>query len=626
MTPEELSRIRGIYEQALSMSASVRDAFLRGACQEREDVRVEVEKLLHAHDNIPTWMERPVLGAAGALQPPRAPGLEGRNIGGYTLVREIGRGGMGVVYLAERSDDTFRRQVAVKLLLPAAGSDDIIARFQQERRILASLEHPHIAKLLDAGATEEGWPYFVMEFVEGQPIDRWCDERKLNISQRIELFRSVIDAVEYAHRHLVVHRDLKPGNIFVTGDGVVKLLDFGIAKVISDPLNGEAETLTLAHMMTLGYASPEQVNGSVITTQSDVYSLGVVLYELLTGHKPYRLASAAAHEISRVIADVEPARPSDVVTQSESASARDRVEITPEYVSATREGDPNRLRKRLAGDLDAIVMMALRKEPERRYGSVASLADDLQRHLEQRTIRAREASLWERFGRFRHRNFGGFALGGVVVLLIFFGVTSVVVQLRHDIEAAERNPRLDTFPLPFWLFGLGLGICAFGSSVAFARISGAMPRISAPGGKPLRFAGMAGGLIWAAASTLTWSIGRSHGWWSSRISGQPDPLWLLKPPDFGTCVAFGGAALWTLYMTGRRLGRLAQLAGLVLLGLGKAMADRLLFGKVIPALTFAPGAVPFWFSAAVAAAAAWIGLCVMHLAARRDLPRVQKKA
>lgn len=619
MTPEELSQIRGIYEQALPMSPPARDAFIRGACQGREDLRSEVERLLRAHENVPTWMDRPILEAAGPFGPPPVPKLEGHNIGGYTLIREIGRGGMGVVYLAERSDETFHRRVAIKLL-PGAGSDDIIARFQQEIRILASLDHPHIAKLLDAGATKEGWPYFVMEFVEGQPIDRWCDERKWNISQRIELFRSVIAAVEYAHRHLVVHRDLKPGNIFVTGDGVVKLLDFGIAKVISGPA-GEAETLTLAGMMTLGYASPEQVNGSAITTQSDVYSLGVVLYELLTGHKPYHLASAAAHEISRVIAEVEPARPSDVVTRSERTSAPDRMEITAEQLSATREGDPNRLRKRLAGDLDAIVMMALRKEPERRYGSAASLADDLQRHLEQRIIRAREASLWERIGRFRRRNFEGFAAGGVIVLLIFFGVASVVVQLRHDIEAAERNPRLDTFPLPFWLFGLGLGMCAFGSSVAFARISGAMPRMGAPGGKPLRFAGIVGGFIWAAASTLTWSIGRSHGWWSSRISGQPDPLWLLRPPDFGTCVAFGGAISWTLYMTRRRFGWVGQAAGLLLLGLGKALGDRILFGEIIPALTFGPGAVSFPFTAAVAAAAGCIGLFVMHLAAKSESQR-----
>ena len=251
--------------------------------------------------------------------------MEGRILSGYTLVREIGRGGMGSVYLAERSDETFHRQVAIKLILPPAGSAQVIARFQQEREILASLDHPNIAKLLDAGVTDEGWPYFVMEFVEGRPIHRWCDERRLNISQRIELFRGVIDAVRYAHRHLVVHRDLKPGNIFVTNDGVVKLLDFGIAKVLSSTDAERApDTVTLAGMMTPEYASPEQVKGAAITTLSDVYSLGVVLYELLTGHRPYLLLSAAVHEMARVIVEVEPARPSDVVTTSTPPSGRDR--------------------------------------------------------------------------------------------------------------------------------------------------------------------------------------------------------------------------------------------------------------------------------------------------------------
>jgi serine/threonine protein kinase len=621
MTPEELSRVRGIYERALPMGASTREAFIREACQERYDLRSEVERLLRAHENIPTWMERPIWEAAGPLAPPPVAKLEGHNIGGYTLVREIGRGGMGVVYLAERTDETFHRRVAIKLMLPGAGSGDIIARFQQERRILASLDHPHIAKLLDAGATEEGSPYFVMEFVEGQPIDRWCDERKLNISQRIELFRNVIDAVEYAHRHLVVHRDLKPGNIFVTSEGEVKLLDFGIAKLISSP-TGEAETLTLAHMMTLGYASPEQVNGCAITTQSDVYSLGVVLYELLTGHRPHRLESAAVHEMSRVIAEVEPARPSHVVTQSERVSARDRVEITPEYVSATREGDPNRLKKRLAGDLDAIVMMALRKEPERRYGSAASFDDDLQRHLEQRSIRAREASLWEHLVRFRRRNFAGFAVSGVVVVLIFSGLASVLFQARHEVDAAQRNPGMSPFFLPFWLYALGLCVCAAGTSVYFARVSGALSKMNAPGGKPLRFAAMAGGVIWAVASVLTWSFGRNHGWWSSRIAGQSDPLGLLTPPDFGTSIALGGAISWVLYMTRRRFGWRGQALGLVLVGLGKALGDRILFGKVIPALNFDSSAVSFFSSAVVAAAAAWIGLAMMRLIAEKASGRI----
>ena len=272
MTPEELGRIRKIYEQALPMSGATREPYLRHECGDKEEILAEVERLLKAHDNVPDWLDRPVLGIERASESFDPPKLEGRSLSGYTLMREVGRGGMGSVFLAERSDKTFQRQVAIKLILPPAGSADIIARFQQERQILASLDHPNIAKLLDAGVTDEGWPYFVMEFVEGQPINRWCDERKLNTSQRVELFQGVIDAVRYAHQHLVVHRDLKPRNILVTSEGVAKLLDFGIAKVLSTTTAGEAaETLTLATMMTPEYASPEQVNGAPITTQSDVY-------------------------------------------------------------------------------------------------------------------------------------------------------------------------------------------------------------------------------------------------------------------------------------------------------------------------------------------------------------------
>ena len=330
-----------------------------------------VERLLRAHGNNPDWLNGPALGTEVASF--EGAKLEGRTLSGYTLIREVGRGGMGCVFLAERSDQTFHRKVAIKLILPPAGSADVIARFRQECQILASLDHSNIAKLHDAGMTEEGWPYFVMEFVEGLPIHRWCDERKLNTSQRVELLRGVLDAVRYAHQHLIVHRDLKPGSILVTGDGVVKLLDFGIAKVLSTTTSGEAaDNLTLASMMTPGYASPEQVNGTPITTQSDVYSLGVVLYELLTGHKPYRLLSAALPELARVIVEVEPTRPSDVVITSTPPSGRDRIQLTPENVSSTREGDAIRLRQRLHGDLDAILLMALRKEPERRYSSVES--------------------------------------------------------------------------------------------------------------------------------------------------------------------------------------------------------------------------------------------------------------
>ena len=627
MTPEELSHIRRIYEQALAMSGSAREAHLRQECQDEEQIRAEIDRLLEAHKNIPSWLERPVLGSAPPFATENSPSLEGRNLSGYTLIREIGRGGMGSVYLAERSDETFGRQAAIKLILPPAGSAGIIARFQQERKILASLDHPNIAKLLDAGATEEGWPYFVMEYVVGRPIDRWCDEKKLNIRQRIELFRGVIEAVHYAHQHLVVHRDLKPGNILVTNDGVVKLLDFGIAKVLSDAEAGEApQTLTIAGMMTPEYASPEQVNGAAITTLSDVYSLGVVLYELLTGHRPYRLLSAAVHEMARVIAEVEPARPSDVVTRSERGSASDRIEITPEKVSATREGDPNRLRKRLIGDLDAIVMMTLRKEPQRRYGSVESFSEDLRRHLEQRPILAREAGAWERLMLFWERNRGGFAAGGFMVATFLAGVAAVTLLARENIQAAVRDPTIAPVPEPFWLFVQGLSAGALWVTIYFVRVSGLISPIRDFAGWVQRISGMTGGLIWALGTMGTWWIERDYGWWRSRIAGHPDPLRLLSPISFGPCLAFGTAMVWVLAIIGRRYGWKSHAIGLVLVALAKTLGERILFGDIIPALTFEPGAVPILVSGGIIIASGLIAILVRSVIARRGAKSTAVKA
>lgn len=578
MTPEELGRIRRIYEQALPMSGSAREDYLARECRDDASIRKEVERLLKAHGNIPSWIERPVLGAATASAAFDPPKLDGRTLSGYTLVREIGRGGMGCVYLAERSDETFHRKAAVKLVLPPAVSAEVIARFQQERKILASLDHPNIAKLLDAGVTEEGWPYFVMEYVEGQPIHRWCDERKLSISERLKLFRGVIEAVQYAHRHLVVHRDLKPGNILVANDGVVKLLDFGIAKVLTSTAPGAPlDTVTLAVMMTPEYASPEQVNATAITTQSDVYSLGVVLYELLTGHRPYRLLSAAVHEMARVILEVEPLRPSEVIATTERASGRDSAHIMPESVSATREGDPASLRKRLIGDLDSILLMALRKEPERRYGSVESFGEDLVRHLEQRAILARQAGPWEKLKRFWWLNRGGFTLGTVIVAMFLSSMAALVWQARQNIQAAELDSRIAPFPGPLWLFGWGLALSAQVTAVYFSRAF--MPQRL----KAKRIGAGSGGLIWALGMMGRWWIERDLGWWHSRIA---DPS--MPGLRFATCFMAGNTLVLVLYMIGRRFGWKGQAMGLLLLGLGQPLLERIWFGEIIPVLSFAP--------------------------------------
>lgn len=593
MTPEKLSRIREIYEQALSISGPVRDEYLSAECHDDEETRQEVERLLQARPKIPAWLDQPVAGPARPFVAPEFPKMEGRRLSGYTLTRELGRGGMGSVYLAERSDGAFRKQAAIKLVFPSGNTARVVSRFLQEREILASLDHPNIAKLLDGGVTEEGWPYFVMEFVDGQPIHRWCDQHKLNISQRIELFQGVIAAVRYAHQRLVVHRDLKPGNILVTNDGTVKLLDFGIAKVLSEKETGDApETLTLARMMTPEYASPEQANGAPITTLSDVYSLGVILYELSTGHRPYRLLSAAMHEMARVIAEVEPARPSDVVTTKESA---------------VREGDPNRLRKRLAGDLDSILLMALQKEPERRYGSVDSIADDLQRHLEHRPIKAREATPWYRAKRFVRRNPGGVLAGMLALTSLFGGGMAVVWQARRDIEAAAQIPSHHILLAPVWLFFytftlVGLVAVAYFSRPSRAKLLGAA----------------VGGSFWAAGMVGKWWVETALGWWRSRVADTADPLMLFVPYTWLVFQVAAMTLLLLLSIIGRRFGWKGQASLLVVLGFHQATRERVWFANIIPALTYEPGLIPILVGAVIIIASGVMGLLVMRMIAGPD--------
>jgi eukaryotic-like serine/threonine-protein kinase len=292
---------------------------------------------------------------------------------------------MGTVYLAVRADHAFRKQVALKIVRPEAGSEEVLRRFQREREMLATLDHPNIARLLDGGSTEDGLPYFVMEYVNGEPIDTYCDRHKLQVADRLELFRAVCGAVEYAHRNGIAHRDLKPGNILVTSEGTAKLLDFGIAKVLR-AVGDETVYITRTglHLMTPEYASPEQVRGEAITTLSDVYSLGVILYELLTGHRPYRMRSRLFHEIVRVICEEPPTRPSTAVGLTEKRpGVRDAepVTVTPEMVSRARDASPAELRRQLSGDLDNVLLKSLSKEPLARYRSAGQMSEDIRHHL-----------------------------------------------------------------------------------------------------------------------------------------------------------------------------------------------------------------------------------------------------
>ncbi len=348
-----------------------------------------------------------------------------KRIGHYLIKRSVGAGGMGVVYLATRDDPSFTQLVALKVVKRGMDTDDIVRRFNQERTLLSGLNHPNIARLLDGGATEDGRPYFVLEFVEGTPIDRYCDSNRLSVADRLKLFRKVCSAVHHAHQNLIVHRDLKPGNILVTKEGEPKLLDFGIAKVLN-PSIMQAQEVTgpEVRLMTPEYASPEQVRGDPLTTASDIYALGVLLYELLTGRRPYRFKTRLQNEIVRVICESDPERPSTVVTRVDTrlGPGGEETAITPDEVARSREDRPSSLKSKLEGDIDDIVLMAMEKVPQKRYASAEALALDLQRHVDGLPVVARRHSGAFYFaGKYVRRHKVGVGCAAAVMLAIVVG-------------------------------------------------------------------------------------------------------------------------------------------------------------------------------------------------------------
>jgi eukaryotic-like serine/threonine-protein kinase len=396
MTPERWRKVEEIFQAALDLSPEDRNRYVLDVCKEDTELKRDVESLLSQYDSAGELLEEPVYGntemsVLESFVEEKDPML-GRRLGSYRIEREIGRGGMGAVYEASRADNEFNKRAAIKLVKRGMDTDFVLRRFRKERQILAALDHPHIAGLLDGGTTEDGLPYFVMEYIEGQPLYSYCDNNKLNITERLKLFRSICDAVHYAHQKQVVHRDIKPSNVLVTSEGTAKLLDFGIAKLLNPQLAGDIThdpTATAMRLMTPEYASPEQVQGAPTTPTTDVYSLGVLLYELLTGHRPYRLVNRAPHEIARVICEEAPAPPSIIITRTEdllpslnSGSSDDTLNRLYTSRGATLES----LRRALSGDIDNIVMQALRKEPEWRYQTAADLRDDITRYLEGRPI------------------------------------------------------------------------------------------------------------------------------------------------------------------------------------------------------------------------------------------------
>ena len=446
MTPERWQQINDMFHAALAIDCGQRFAFLDKECDGDDALRAKVKALLTSHQEMEGFIAGSVFAdAAQILVEDEAQAMIGQRIGLYKISKEIGHGGMGTVYLATRDDDQYEKQVAIKVVKRGMDTDLVVDRFRNERQILASFDHPNIARLLDGGSTETGLPYFVMEYIEGQAIDEYCDDRRLSTAARLELFRTVCSAVQYAHQHLVIHRDIKPSNILVTADGVPKLLDFGIAKLLQTDANQpSATTGMMFRVMTPEYASPEQVRGDQVTTVSDVYSLGVLLYELLSGHSPYHFKTLLPEEVAQVISDSEPEKPSAVINRVEELTTGGRKgrTLTPESVSETREGRPDKLRRKLVGDLDNIVLMAMRKDPRRRYSSVGQFAEDIRRHLEGLPVIARKDTLRYRSAKFIKRNTVAVSAAAIIALIVIAGIVTTTWEThvaRNERARAEAS-------------------------------------------------------------------------------------------------------------------------------------------------------------------------------------------
>lgn len=447
MTPERYQTVKTIFQRALELPSAHRPSYLDHACGSDPELRRAVESMLQSDTEETTFLDKSPVDPISKLldqveiKPPS-------RVGQYEIQREIGRGGMGAVYLASRADDQYRKQVAIKLVLRDRENASVVERFRRERQILANLDHPNIALLLDGGATADGLPYLVMEYVEGVPIDEYCDGGKLDVSGRLRLFLTVCGAVHHAHQNLVIHRDLKPSNILVKKDGTVKLLDFGIAKLVqTQPAAGQAldKTATAMRILTPEYASPEQVRGDPVTTATDVYQLGVVLYQLLTGHHPFAFKSRAA--VMQMLLSDEPQRPSAAtqrVVEEDLPDGTKELLRTPQSVSTCREGSPQKLRRRLEGDLDAILLKALAKEPAQRYGSVEQFADDIRRHLEDAPIQARAHSIRYLASRYYRRHKTGAAAAAFVFVSLVIGIAAAGWEAHiARLERAKAQRRFE---------------------------------------------------------------------------------------------------------------------------------------------------------------------------------------
>jgi len=421
MTPTQWQRVKSIFDAARELEPAARPGYIAAAANGNAALIAEVESLVASFDRAGNFIEALDLQAFDMS----VTGPEyhiGTNIGPYRIVQPIGAGGMGTVYQAVRVDDLYRKLVALKVVRRSLFDGVSRRRFDTERQILAHLDHPNIAKLLDGGATPDGQPYFVMDFIAGTPIDRYCDDLRLSVRERLRLFLTVCSAVQYAHENFVVHRDIKPGNIMVTADGQVRLLDFGIARLLDPETLVSEETTTVMQMMTPEFASPEQLRNLPATTASDTWSLGVLLFILLTGEKPFAFERATAQDIYEAIRDTEPRLASGTVAGDLQAASARRMK-------------PDRLARELAGDLDNILLMALRAEPERRYRSVAALAGDIERHLAGLPISARDDTWRYRTGKFIRRHKAAVIAAGLAIAALAGGSITTLWEAR----VAERE-------------------------------------------------------------------------------------------------------------------------------------------------------------------------------------------
>lgn len=439
---ERWTRVGEIFDAALREPPDRRAVFLQDACGGDRELEADVRSLLASHDEAGAFLEpgdgsRFVSGAAFPKMPEA-----GQTIGSWRVVRSLGEGGMGVVYLVERESEQFHQRGALKLIRHGLATDEMVRRFRRERQILATLDHPNIARLLDGGTTSEGLPWLVMEYVDGVPLYEWCSAHAPALRDRLGIFLTLCGSVEAAHRRLILHRDLKPANVLVTPEGAPRLLDFGVAKIFSaDGVAPETELTTLQAPLTPEYASPEQLRGHEVSTSSDVYSLGVLLYELMTGERPYPTRAEGAAELVRTVLERDPVRPSTAVSTGRMGAPREpRTRALPEPPA----GGSAALGRALSGDLDNIVLKALSKETTRRYGSVEELATDLRRYLMGRPVEARPSTWSYRASKFVRRNRAAVVMGTVTLLAIFAGAAFSLrnaAEARRERTVAERRLR-----------------------------------------------------------------------------------------------------------------------------------------------------------------------------------------